>query len=264
MIKKIYKLILKNINFSNPLDKIINNNLKIAVVGNSEIIKNNKFGDLIDSHDFIIRFNRAPTSNFEEYVGSRTDLRVCGEGVFTNTEYKVKGLEFLGEEANFIKKLKNSKILLLHNNKQTFFNNCMDWLMPGGYLIIHLVDREKFDPILPPGNPLYTSDKNEIFYFNLTDENILKFKIASSFNLIKKISYLKKEKQFTSGMIIICLLLLKKIDFSLFGFSTNKTDKLYTSYWQNGGFIENPVHNLNFENKLMNTFIKKKKIRYFI
>jgi hypothetical protein len=31
----------------------------------------------------------------------------------------------------------------------------MDWLMPGGYLIVHLVDREEFDPILPPGNPLY-------------------------------------------------------------------------------------------------------------
>jgi len=40
-------------------------------------------------------------------------------------------------------------------NKQQFFNNCMDWLMPGGYLIVHLVDRYKFDPILPPGNPLY-------------------------------------------------------------------------------------------------------------
>jgi len=40
-------------------------------------------------------------------------------------------------------------------NKVQFFNNCMDWLMPGGYLVIHLVDRNKFDPILPPGNPLY-------------------------------------------------------------------------------------------------------------
>jgi len=40
-------------------------------------------------------------------------------------------------------------------NKEKFFNNCMDWLMPGGYLIVHLVDRYKFDPILPPGNPLY-------------------------------------------------------------------------------------------------------------
>ena len=40
-------------------------------------------------------------------------------------------------------------------DKRQFFDNCMDWLMPGGYLIVHLVDREKFDPILPPGNPLY-------------------------------------------------------------------------------------------------------------
>jgi SAM-dependent methyltransferase len=40
-------------------------------------------------------------------------------------------------------------------DKMRFFYNCMNWLMPGGYLIIHLVDRYKFDPILPPGNPLY-------------------------------------------------------------------------------------------------------------
>jgi len=40
-------------------------------------------------------------------------------------------------------------------DKMRFFNNCMNWLMPGGYLIVHLVDRYKFDPILPPGNPLY-------------------------------------------------------------------------------------------------------------
>jgi len=40
-------------------------------------------------------------------------------------------------------------------NKAEFFKNCMDWLMPGGYLVVHLVDRYKFDPILPPGNPLF-------------------------------------------------------------------------------------------------------------
>jgi SAM-dependent methyltransferase len=39
-------------------------------------------------------------------------------------------------------------------DKLLFFQNCMKWLMPGGYLILHLVDRENFDPILPPGNPL--------------------------------------------------------------------------------------------------------------
>ncbi len=40
-------------------------------------------------------------------------------------------------------------------DKPTFFRNCFNWLMPGGYLIIHLVDAENFDPILPSGNPLF-------------------------------------------------------------------------------------------------------------
>ena len=26
--------------------------------------------------------------------------------------------------------------------------------MPGGYLVVHIVDRDRFDPILPPANPL--------------------------------------------------------------------------------------------------------------
>ena len=39
-------------------------------------------------------------------------------------------------------------------DKMKFFKNCFDWLMPGGYLILHLVNRDDFDPILPPGNPL--------------------------------------------------------------------------------------------------------------
>jgi ubiquinone/menaquinone biosynthesis C-methylase UbiE len=38
-------------------------------------------------------------------------------------------------------------------DKNLFFNNCMKWLMPGGYLVIHLVEKNNFDPILPPGNP---------------------------------------------------------------------------------------------------------------
>jgi SAM-dependent methyltransferase len=40
-------------------------------------------------------------------------------------------------------------------DKRRFFDNCMEWLRPGGCVVVHLVDRERFDPILPPGNPLY-------------------------------------------------------------------------------------------------------------
>ena len=39
-------------------------------------------------------------------------------------------------------------------DKRRFFKNCYDWLMPGGYLVLHLVDRDNFDPILPAGDPL--------------------------------------------------------------------------------------------------------------
>jgi SAM-dependent methyltransferase len=39
------------------------------------------------------------------------------------------------------------------HDKGKFFMNCYKLLKPGGYLVVHLVDRNQFDPILPPGNP---------------------------------------------------------------------------------------------------------------
>lgn len=38
-------------------------------------------------------------------------------------------------------------------DKKKFFENCMYWLNSGGFLALHLVNRDKFDPILPAGNP---------------------------------------------------------------------------------------------------------------
>ena len=38
-------------------------------------------------------------------------------------------------------------------NKALFFQNCFDWLVPGGFLVLHLVNIKKFDPILPAANP---------------------------------------------------------------------------------------------------------------
>jgi SAM-dependent methyltransferase len=85
-------------------------------------------------------------------------------------------------------------------DKMRFFYNCMNWLMPGGYLIVHLVDKYKFDPILPPGNPLYivspqkyskeriTKTKvtfNEFVYdsnFKLDDNDVATFDEKFKFN----------------------------------------------------------------------------------
>ena len=40
-------------------------------------------------------------------------------------------------------------------NKRQFFENCNHWLMPGGFLILHLVNRDLFDPIIPAGDPFH-------------------------------------------------------------------------------------------------------------
>ena len=60
-------------------------------------------------------------------------------------------------------------------NKSVFFNNAMNWLLPGGYLVVHLVDKDMFDPILPPGNPLHIVSPQKYAPERITHTNI-KFK----------------------------------------------------------------------------------------
>jgi len=57
-------------------------------------------------------------------------------------------------------------------DKLAFFENCMQWLMPGGYLIVHVVNRELFDPILPPGNPLVLVSPQRYAKKRITNTNV--------------------------------------------------------------------------------------------
>jgi SAM-dependent methyltransferase len=72
-------------------------------------------------------------------------------------------------------------------DKRHFFDNAMDWLMPGGYLIVHLVDRETFDPILPPGNPLYIVSPQKYAKERITKTKVTfnDFVYDANFNLDK-------------------------------------------------------------------------------
>ena len=38
-------------------------------------------------------------------------------------------------------------------NKERFLHNCFYWLKPGGCLILHLVDKDHYDPVMPTGDP---------------------------------------------------------------------------------------------------------------
>jgi ubiquinone/menaquinone biosynthesis C-methylase UbiE len=40
-------------------------------------------------------------------------------------------------------------------DKPRFFDNAYQWLQSGGHLVIHLVNKDKFDPIVNPANPFY-------------------------------------------------------------------------------------------------------------
>ena len=99
---------------------------------------------------------------------SKQNLKVAGIDISPSMIAQAKQ-NFPGKDFSVVNALDNTQfnhnifthILCLYftiyyfPDKRIFFDNCMDWLMPGGHLIVHLVDREKFDPILPPGNPLY-------------------------------------------------------------------------------------------------------------
>eukprot|EP00058_Branchiostoma_floridae_P023809 XP_002609299.1 hypothetical protein BRAFLDRAFT_86789 [Branchiostoma floridae] len=47
-----------------------------AVVSSSHGLMLHTYGREIDAHDAVLRFNCAPTETFEEFVGSRTDIRL--------------------------------------------------------------------------------------------------------------------------------------------------------------------------------------------
>jgi SAM-dependent methyltransferase len=73
-------------------------------------------------------------------------------------------------------------------DKTQFFNNCFQWLMPGGYLIVHLVDRDMFDPILPPGNPLLYVSPQRYAKERITSTKVkfTDFSYSADFKLDKK------------------------------------------------------------------------------
>ena len=98
----------------------------LAVVGSSSNLLSKEIGKEIDSFDEVVRFNRAPTDGWEKHVGSKTTLRVSNNHVFANVKHSVGGDESCedwrpeGQPQNFIKDLKNQKILLLNRDSSAW------------------------------------------------------------------------------------------------------------------------------------------------
>jgi len=71
-------------------------------------------------------------------------------------------------------------------DKASLFANCLAWLKPGGSLVVHLVDREMFDPILPPANPLLMVSPQRYAKKRITTSKVTfdTFKYDANFELL--------------------------------------------------------------------------------
>ena len=81
----------------------------VAIVGSSGNLIDSNFGEFIDSHDEVIRFNRSPTKNYSTDVGSKTTLRVVNNHVFNNNDITNEG--YSNSPPNFVRDLRENNIL---------------------------------------------------------------------------------------------------------------------------------------------------------
>ena len=80
-------------------------------------------------------------------------------------------------------------------DKKQFFKNCYYWLKHGGCLAIHLVDRDKFNPIIPAGDPLVivSPQKHAKERINTSLVTFNNYKYKSKFIMKEKNDVLFKE-----------------------------------------------------------------------
>ena len=192
-------------------------NKSIAIVLSSEILLDNKNGYIIDQFSEIIRFNRAPVSGYEKYVGKKTTLRVLNYHTFTNKE-------FPGYNKNFIPSLKNQRILVTGTNNIE-------------------IESSEFK-----GNAF---KDNEYFY-----SNTKRFKNIYPFFLYKKIIFEKiyeysLKYEYSVGFFFINLCIANGIKPKIFGFeeNINKRSHYYNAEMKN--IKQGKYHNLQIEHELI-------------
>jgi ubiquinone/menaquinone biosynthesis C-methylase UbiE len=106
--------------------------------------------------------------------------------------------EFPYDESTFTHILCLYFTIYYMKNKETFFKNCYSLLKHGGFLVVHLVDRNRFDPILPPGNPFYIVSPQSYSKERITQTNVdfNGFNYNAKFDLNKETNTATFEEKF--------------------------------------------------------------------
>ena len=81
----------------------------IAIVGSSGALARNPKGLQIDSHEYVVRFNRAPIKSYENLIGTKENLRVLNNHVFNNN--KEDPIKWTQQPHDFVKNLRDKTLL---------------------------------------------------------------------------------------------------------------------------------------------------------
>jgi len=60
-----------------------------------------------------------------------------------------------------------------YKDKKQFFQNVYDWLMPGGYFVVQLVDKNKFDPVVPAAKPFVMINPQSVAEKRITESAVV-------------------------------------------------------------------------------------------
>ncbi|XP_078663329.1 CMP-N-acetylneuraminate-poly-alpha-2,8-sialyltransferase-like [Branchiostoma floridae x Branchiostoma belcheri] len=81
-----------------------------AIVGNGGILLNSSCGNEIDSNDYVIRLNMAPTRNFEQDVGRKTNMTVINWNIAKHIPKKLSDKDTREDVLDFLSPLNHGVI----------------------------------------------------------------------------------------------------------------------------------------------------------
>jgi hypothetical protein len=213
-------------NLFSPSLELRNN---LAIIGSGKKILSQRYGEKIDSYEYVIRFNAARVDEYKKFVGSKTTLRVLN-----NNSFECKKHSTHKEDCIFFSTLKNCKIAVISPFKFT--------------------KKDKSEH----GNML----NNYYFCEGKIKKFLICFYFIKNFSIFFDLLKLVFKKNFSVGFFTILICVSSGIKPSIFGFDIKENMSERAYYWRDNYPIGN-IHNLAEEHRIIEKLLKKDLIELF-